>query len=124
MRVLDKIKEVDVIIIARGGGSIEDFQPFNTESLAYEIIKTKKPVISAVGHETDFTICDFASSIRAATPSVGAELVASDMYEKIGKIKNNLEKISFLVFHMFDLKQEKLDKLAPSEILRLFPCTR
>ena len=64
LEILDKLNEVDVIVIARGGGSIEDLQPFNTEILARAIVNTKKPVISAVGHETDFTICDFASSLK------------------------------------------------------------
>lgn len=111
LKCLDAISEVDVIIIARGGGSIEDLQPFNTESLARQIIKTNKPVISAVGHETDFTICDFASSIRAATPSVAAELVAKNIFEELNKIVNNLQNITRLLFHLFDLKYEKLDNI-------------
>ena len=111
LKYFDKQENIDVIIIARGGGSIEDLQPFNTEILAREIIKTSKPVISAVGHETDFTICDFASSIRAATPSVGAELVASNVYEKLEKINVNLDKINYLAFHLFDNKEEKLENL-------------
>ena len=111
LKYFDKQENIDVIIIARGGGSIEDLQPFNTEILAREIIKTSKPVISAVGHETDFTICDFASSIRAATPSVGAELVASNVYEKLEKINVNLDKLNYLAFHLFDSKEEKLENL-------------
>lgn len=109
LKCLDKLPEVDVIIIARGGGSIEDLQPFNTENLAREIIKTNKPVISAVGHETDFTICDFASSLRAATPSVAAELVAKNVYEELNKILNNLQSITRLLFHLLDMKYERLD---------------
>ena len=112
LRVLDKIKEVDVIIIARGGGSIEDLQPFNTEILAREIIKTQKPVISAVGHETDFTICDFASSIRAATPSVAGELVSRVVKDDYKNIISNLEKISYLVFSLFEAKESKFDRSA------------
>lgn len=109
LKTLDKIKDVDVIIIARGGGSIEDLQPFNTEVLAREIIKTNKPVISAVGHETDFTICDFASSIRAATPSVAAELVSRVIFDDYKSILNNLDKISYLVLNLIDAKESKLD---------------
>lgn len=109
IRTLDKIKEVDVIIIARGGGSIEDLQPFNTESLAREIIKANKPIISAVGHETDFTICDFASSIRAATPSVAAELVSKVLRDDYKNILSNLEKIYFLVSSLIDGKNAKLN---------------
>ncbi|SHJ66161.1 Exodeoxyribonuclease VII large subunit [Hathewaya proteolytica DSM 3090] len=71
---LDKRKDVDTIIIARGGGSIEELWPFNNEELAYAIYKCKKPIISGVGHEIDFTICDFVSDMRAPTPSAAAEL--------------------------------------------------
>lgn len=112
LQFFDKQPEIDVIIIARGGGSIEDLQPFNTEILAREIIKVSKPVVSAVGHETDFTICDFASSIRAATPSVGAELVANNVYEQLDKINVNLDKLNYLTFHLFDNKQERVDSLS------------
>lgn len=73
--------DVDLIIIARGGGSFEDLAPFNTESLARAIFSTKKPVISAVGHETDFSLSDFASDMRAPTPSVAAEIAFYD-FEK------------------------------------------
>jgi len=109
LEYFDKSDKVDVIIIARGGGSIEDLQPFNTESLARKIAEIKKPVVSAVGHETDFTICDFVSSIRAATPSEGAELVSNNIYEGLEKINNNLSKLQYLTYHFIDSKQESLD---------------
>ena len=78
---------VDVIIIGRGGGSIEDLWAFNDENLARAIFKSKIPVISGVGHEIDFTICDFVADVRAATPSAAAEIATAD----IVKIKNTLE---------------------------------
>ena len=109
LEYFDKSDKVDVIIIARGGGSIEDLQPFNTESLARKIAEIKKPVVSAVGHETDFTICDFVSSIRAATPSEGAELVSNNIYDGLEKINNNLSKLQYLTYHFIDSKQESLD---------------
>jgi len=77
----DNMTDVDVIIVARGGGSIEDLAPFNDEELARIAFICNKPLISAVGHETDFTILDFVSDLRAPTPSAAAELVTFDKFE-------------------------------------------
>ena len=70
-----------MVILARGGGSIEDLWGFNNEELAREIFNCSIPVVSAVGHETDFTIADFVSDIRAPTPSVAAEIVSQSFSE-------------------------------------------
>ncbi len=86
IRYFDEKKDVDVIILGRGGGSIEELWNFNEEDLAKEIFKCKIPIISAVGHETDFTISDFVSDLRAATPSQGAEIAVpleEDLYLNI-----------------------------------------
>ncbi len=86
-----KLPKIDIIVIARGGGSIEDLWPFNEERLARAINSCKIPIVSAVGHEVDFTICDFASDLRAPTPSAAAEIITPDTKELI----ENLDKFSY-----------------------------
>ena len=93
IKTFNKLNNVDVIIIARGGGSFEDLFGFNDESLAREVFNSHIPIVSAVGHETDFTICDFVSDLRAPTPSAAAELVYpqySDIIQKITSDKNRV----------------------------------
>lgn len=95
IRYFDEKKDVDVIILGRGGGSIEELWNFNEEDLAKEIFKCKIPIISAVGHETDFTISDFVSDLRAATPSQGAEIAVpleEDLYLNIKGAEEFLNK--------------------------------
>lgn len=87
---LNKFGNVDVLIVGRGGGSIEDLWAFNEEVVARAIFASKIPVVSAIGHEIDFTIADFVADLRAPTPSAAAELVVRNRYELIENIKNIL----------------------------------
>jgi len=94
IRYFNKSRKVDVIVVARGGGSLEDLAAFNDEGLARVIASSELPVISAIGHETDFTIADFVADLRAATPSAAAELVISarqHLEEQIGSLSRRLE---------------------------------
>ena len=89
-------KSHDLIIIARGGGSLEDLMPFNDETLVRTIFQSEVPIVSAIGHETDTTLCDFVADLRAPTPTAAAELVLPDRKEilkRIGEIFKVLDKI-------------------------------
>lgn len=86
IKIMNEKKLADVLIIARGGGSLEDLWPFNEEIVAKAIYDSELPIISAVGHETDFTIADFVSDLRAPTPSAAAELAVTDITELSEKI--------------------------------------
>lgn len=90
-------KLADVIIIGRGGGSIEDLWAFNDEQLARAIYRCDTPIISAVGHETDFTICDFVSDLRAPTPSAAAELAVPDSFELSAELNSQRQYINSLI---------------------------
>ena len=104
-------QSVNAVIIARGGGSLEDLQPFNDEKLAYAIAKNKKTIISAVGHEVDFTICDFVADIRAPTPSAAAELVSFDVKTYITQLSHHHRQLIKGMEHIINNKTQYLDHL-------------
>jgi exodeoxyribonuclease VII large subunit len=85
---MNRLDEVDVLIVGRGGGSLEDLWAFNEEILARAVRRSRIPIISAVGHETDWTICDFAADLRAPTPSAAAELVTASAEELRGQVES------------------------------------
>ncbi|ELC8412203.1 exodeoxyribonuclease VII large subunit [Clostridium perfringens] len=91
IRYFNNEKSVDVIILGRGGGSIEELWAFNNRDLAYEIFNSRIPTVSAVGHEVDFTISDFVSDMRAPTPSAAGELVSPSLQEMINDLLNKKE---------------------------------
>jgi exodeoxyribonuclease VII large subunit len=96
IKVLNNIEEVDCIILARGGGSIEELWSFNDEALAYAVYNSKKPIITGVGHETDFTIVDFVSDRRAPTPSAAAEIAVPSLDEansRLVAVMRNLSRV-------------------------------
>ncbi len=101
--------DVDVIIIGRGGGSIEDLWAFNDENLARVVAASRIPTISAVGHETDFTICDFVADRRAPTPSAAAELAVPETHELMHKIDNIIGRMSLLVSRKIEGGKQILD---------------
>lgn len=104
--------KVDVIIIGRGGGSMEDLWCFNSEQLAYEIFKSQVPIISAVGHATDVTICDFVADKSAPTPSAAAELAVPDSAKLLYDIISYQNRINTSIQYKITAEQQRIDNLS------------
>jgi len=108
---LNKFSDIDVMIIGRGGGSLEDLWAFNEEIVARAIYGSKIPVISAVGHQVDYTISDFVADVRAATPSAAAELVVPDKFEVLDTIRTLSHEIAKLIEQSLSELTLKLDSM-------------
>ena len=111
-------RNADVIIIGRGGGSIEDLWAFNSEALARMIARSSIPVISAVGHETDFTICDFVADMRAPTPSAAAELAVPDTEDLRRTLRNAMNAMERALTSDIKRKRERLKAISGKQVMR------
>jgi exodeoxyribonuclease VII large subunit len=110
--------QADVLIVGRGGGSIEDLWPFNEESVAYAIRDSQIPIVSAVGHETDFTIADFVADLRAPTPSGAAELTVPDRVALLERIRTLVRKLDYVGRKTVESAGSRLHGLTDSVVFR------
>lgn len=117
IRRLNDIPDIDLIIVGRGGGSLEDLWAFNEESLARVVYASAKPIISAVGHETDFTICDFVADLRAPTPSAAAELALPDRVQLLRELESQGVRLGSLLERRLVTAKHRLQRLAANRYL-------
>ena len=118
IETLNQLGSLDLIIVGRGGGSLEDLWSFNEEAVARTIARSKIPVISAVGHEIDWTIADFVSDFRAHTPTAAAEKIVMHWDELEQRIRHVSERMKSSVRNLFEMKKEQLDSAKDSYAFR------
>jgi exodeoxyribonuclease VII large subunit len=118
IEIMNDHSEADVLIVGRGGGSLEDLWAFNEESVARAVFKSRIPVISAVGHESDWTICDLVADLRAPTPSAAAELVVSSRLELEDHLRGHKERLDLAMSGIWGRYREQVSSLASSAAFR------
>ena len=118
IKFMNKNQLADVLILARGGGSLEDLWPFNEEIVAHAIYNSEIPVISAVGHETDFSISDFVADLRAPTPSAAAELAVPDVYEVKQKINSYQNRLRLSLVKKVEIMKFRYEKCMSSRVFK------
>ena len=118
IKIMNEKKLADVLILARGGGSLEDLWPFNEEIVAHSIYSSEIPIVSAIGHETDFTISDFVADLRAPTPSAAAELTVPDIYEIKQRNNTYQNRLRISLLKKVEIMKLRFDKSMSSRIFK------
>lgn len=113
----------DLLIVGRGGGSIEDLWPFNEECVVRAVSASRIPTVSAVGHETDFTLCDFAADVRAGTPSIAAEIAVPDKMKLLKQVEDLASRLRRAPLHMGETLAQRMDHLSMRLAAALKDCS-